>query len=85
MLREIFELLLARYSKRFERSPCGRTADLLLRNILYSGVRVIQLQQCKAFPPGCRSIHLIFPRDDTVIQSIVAALRPRMRRRAMDP
>lgn len=36
-IREIFELLLARCAKRFERLPCVEDADLL-RNILYSGV-----------------------------------------------
>ena len=36
-MREIFELLLARCAKRFERLPCVEDADLL-RNILYSGV-----------------------------------------------
>ena len=36
-MREIFELLLARCAKSFERLPCVEDADLL-RNILYSGV-----------------------------------------------
>ena len=36
-MREIFELLLARCAKCFERLPCVEDADLL-RNILYSGV-----------------------------------------------
>lgn len=36
-MREIFELLLARCAKRFERLPCVEDADLL-RNILYSGI-----------------------------------------------
>ena len=36
-MREIFELLLARCTKCFERLPCVEDADLL-RNILYSGV-----------------------------------------------
>lgn len=36
-MREIFELLLARCARSFERLPCVEDADLL-RNILYSGV-----------------------------------------------
>ena len=36
-MREIFELLLARCARSFERLPCVGDADLL-RNILYSGV-----------------------------------------------
>ena len=36
-MREIFELLLARCAKSFERLPCVEDADLQ-RNILYSGV-----------------------------------------------
>ena len=36
-MRDIFELLLARCARSFERLPCVEDADLL-RNILYSGV-----------------------------------------------
>lgn len=36
-IRDIFELLLARCARSFERLPCVEDADLL-RNILYSGV-----------------------------------------------
>ena len=36
-MREIFELLLGRCARSFERLPCVEDVDLL-RNILYSGV-----------------------------------------------
>ena len=46
-MREIFELLLARCAKRFERLPCVEDADLLRKHPVFRRMDEVQVQQCK--------------------------------------